>query len=72
MSRKSEHESEKQQKTSRKEKDMDQSQVINDEDIPVESKEQAIEEIRAAAEKSGYAKQVQEEARKREHGEKNR
>ncbi|EFH79711.1 conserved hypothetical protein [Ktedonobacter racemifer DSM 44963] len=38
----------------------------------MESKEQAIEEIRKAAEKSGYAKQVQEEARKREHGEKNR
>ena len=72
MSRKSEHENEKQQKASSKEKDMDQSQAVNDEDIPVESKEQAIEEIREAAEKSGYAKQVQEETNKREHGEKNR
>lgn len=72
MSRKSGHENEKQQKASRKEKDRDQSQVVNDEDIPVESKEQAIEEIREAAAKSGYAKQVQEESRKREHSKKNR
>lgn len=69
MGRKSEPEREKQSKTSRQEKETEQTQQknpVSDEDIPTESREQAIEEIREAAEKSGYAKQVQEETRKNE------
>lgn len=69
MGRKSEPEREKQSKASRQEKETEQTQQknpVSDEDIPTESREQAIEEIREAAEKSGYAKQVQEETRKNE------
>jgi hypothetical protein len=67
MAHKSEHEQDEKQNAAKKEKNVEKGhkkEELSDEDIPVESREQAIEEIRAAAQKSGYAKQIQDELRK--------
>ncbi|GHO42573.1 hypothetical protein [Ktedonospora formicarum] len=67
MVHKSEHERGKKQNAAQKQPNMEKShqkEISSDEDIPTVSREQAIEEIREAAKKSGYAKQVQDESRK--------